>query len=293
MNNGWYVVIGAAIGFFGAIVAALLNNRENAKRLDKQIQHDARRHELQLDHDAEQQRLDRERTLQREIYIGVVEALAKWQEYLINFADPDISNHEHRQILQGASQQISKAYLIGTSDTLKSLDSTNLFFNENGLALAQKRLEVTLASQMIAQLEIELRETRERIDQLISAAQIVKDDKANLDIFLSSFQSDQLKAQQLQTSLNQSRIERDLLNADILKEASRIANEFAIVSFDALLSARRELGLDLTASLEKELRESVTNTALRISNNVRDWVEVLSTKYMAEDSSSKQNSDSH
>lgn len=282
MNPGGYVVVGAIVGFLGAILAAWLNNRENSKRLEKQLLHDTQRQERQLAHDAEERRLERERSLQREIYLGVVEAGAKWQEFLAGFADPSLSQQDHRQILQGAGQQVSKAYVIGKITTLNEVDKLNVYFSENALFLAELRLEANLAAEQVTRLEGQLRVSQERGAQIISAAQIAQQsgDKVIASL-LSSFEENQGDVERLQELLSQAVREQGRLMLTLVTEASRIANEFAVLSIKGLISARRELGIDTSEDFEKRLQESAEEAARRVRSNVNEWVEKVSKKYGA------------
>src|SRR5262249_50858225 len=117
------------------------NNVENTKRL-----------KMQLDHDAEQRRVERERSLQRHIYLEVAEAMAQWQEYLATFAFTHLSAQETGQIIHGAAQKLSKAYVIATPETMKTLDKLNLFFGQNVSLLSEKNYHLFRTSQRIAEL---------------------------------------------------------------------------------------------------------------------------------------------
>lgn len=97
----------------------------------------------------------------------------------------------------------------------------------------------------------------------------------------SSFDETQLEAEKLQDSLNQAMYERDCLTVDIFKEASRVANEFAVLSVDAIVLVRRELGLNTPESFETELRDNIVDTAHNIYNNAREWAEKMGHKYGA------------
>lgn len=67
----------------------------------------------------------------------------------------------------------------------------------------------------------------------------------------------------------------------LVTEASRIANEFAVLSIKGLISARRELGIDTSEDFEKRLQESAEEAARRVRSNVNEWVEKVSKKYGA------------
>jgi Na+/glutamate symporter len=94
VNSGWFGLIGAVVGLLGALVVSWLNNRANTKRQERQLQHDAERQERQLRNDAEQRRLERDRSLQREIYLGAIEAMGKWQWYLGRMADMNLPDEK-------------------------------------------------------------------------------------------------------------------------------------------------------------------------------------------------------
>ncbi len=271
MQAGWIGLIGAVIGFLGALIVSLLNNRENTKRQERQMQHDL-----------EQRQTEREKSLEREVYLGAIEAVAKWQECLVSIADTNISADGYQKMIEGVGQQVGKVYLVGTSEALKEINKLNLFFSENAFALLEKKFEVVFATQKILELQSELKGGYERGEQFLSAAKIASESESvDITPLLTSFGENQRELEKLQDSLSQSIQVRDQLTLVIFKEASRVANEFAVLSVDALIHMRRALGMNTTDSFEKQLREDISAVSSKIFAKASEWSEKMAQKYIS------------
>lgn len=210
MNSGVSGFVGALIAFAGVIIGLLvslfvswLNNSAAKERQELQLKHDAERQERQLSHDAEQRRLERERSLQREIYLGAIEAMGKWQWYLNRMADISLPDKEFPPMIEDAGQLIGKTYAIGSLDTLKTLTNLNSYFIENVHILMEKRYELVVAKLIVDRLETEHLRATERAAQLKSEVQIAYEtEDPSLSSLLSAADENNRQVQWIETSLN-------------------------------------------------------------------------------------------
>jgi hypothetical protein len=289
MNSGWSSLVVALVGFMGVIIGLLvslavswLNNQAATERQELQLKHDAERQERQLCHDAEQRRTERERSLQREIYLGAIEAMGKWQWYLGRMADMNLPDEKFPPMLEDSGQLIGKAYVIGSLDTLKTITDLNKYFIENGLTVLEKRLELVVAKQKVAQLETDYLRATERAAQLSSDAQIAYESgDQSLSSLLSAVDENNRQLQRIETSLNNVRREIESLTAALLKEGVRASNEFASVCMDAVIAIRHELGLEMNEAFENELQRSIADVASKGINNYGAFIDRLQRKNAA------------
>ncbi len=289
MNSGWSGLVGALIAFAGVVIGLLvslfvswLNNSAAKERQEMQLQHDAERQERQLRNDAEQRRLERDRSLQREIYLGAIEAMGKWQWYLGRMADMNLPDEKFSPMLEDSGQLIGKAYVIGSLDMLKTITDLNSYFIENGLIVLEKRLELGVARQKVAQLETEHLRATERAAQLGSEVQIAyESEDPSLSSLLSAVDENNRQIQRIETSLNNVRHECESLTAALLKEGVRASNEFGSVCVDAVIAIRHELGLEMNEAFEKELQRSIAEVARKGIDNYGAFIDRLQRKYAA------------
>ncbi len=266
----WSGVVGAAIG---ATITLFGTWRQN-------IAH-AKRQKDQLDHDAKQRHLERVRSLQREIYLAATEAVVKWQTYLISFANITLPQHEHRQIIQGAGESISKAFIIGSVETMNALNKLNIYFSENALRLEEKRIEVNHFIELVSNLQNEIQNEIEKRGQHLSAAQTAQNsgnfESANglISEAITSLQ----KIENLQKSVGKAERERDSLAMELIKQATYSANEFGVLSMDAIIFVRRELGLELDEVSENAFKTSSVEAAARITANASQWIDGIKQKF--------------
>jgi hypothetical protein len=58
---------------------------------------------------------DRRMTLRKDVYLQAAEAMAGFQEYLASFADPNIPQEKHKEMLKGVAASINKIHVAGES----------------------------------------------------------------------------------------------------------------------------------------------------------------------------------
>jgi hypothetical protein len=269
----WSGVVGATLGATITLFGIWRQNIAHAKRQKDQ-----------LEHDATQRHLERVRSLQREIYLAATEAVVKWQTYLISFANIALPQQEHRQIIQGAGESVSKAFLIGSANTMQALNKLNVYFSENALRLEGKRIELNHFVELVSNLQSDIQNEIEKRGQLLSSAETAQksSDFESANILINEAIKSLQEIESLQKSVSKAERERDSLVIELIKQATHIANEFGVLSMDAIIFVRRELGLELDNISENAFKTSSIETAARITANASQWVDEIKQKFGTE-----------
>ncbi|WP_219702873.1 hypothetical protein [Marinomonas lutimaris] len=110
----WSVVLGSLITLFGV----LISNRNNRKRL-----------EIQLKHDAELQKVERKASVRREVYLSAAEELVKANNYLGSLAQIDLTKTNIAEGLQGFFTSAAKLGLVSEQETGKALNDLVLAYS--------------------------------------------------------------------------------------------------------------------------------------------------------------------
>ena len=148
----WSGVVGALVALFGVWLQSIFQ---------------LRRQREQLAHDAEQRRLESEMDMRREVYFKVAESLARLQEFLANFIRNDISLEQNQDSIKGVWAEINKAYIVGSIETITSLNTLYEVFNTNVQRIIEKRLIVNQFLTEISNSQSKAQETIKLREQLI------------------------------------------------------------------------------------------------------------------------------
>ena len=98
----WSVALGSLIAFLGV----LISNRNNRKKL-----------EIQLKHDAEIKTIERKASMRREVYLNTAEELVKANNYLGSLAQLDLTKTNIAEGLQGFFTSATKLGLVAEQET--------------------------------------------------------------------------------------------------------------------------------------------------------------------------------
>ena len=255
----WSGVVGAFIALFGVWVQNIFQSK---------------RQKEQLAHDAEQRRLEREMDMRREVYFKVAESLARLQEFLANFIRNDISLEQNQDSIKGVWAEVYKAYIIGSIETIKSLNTLYEVFTISHQRIIEKRLIVNQFLTEISDTQSKAQEVIKFREQLIIVIQAAQE--ANqphlLNDFLSKFKIavDETREQFNQAELNQKLV---TANIELIKEVSKATQEYEKASADADIAVRREINFAID---ELNYRKMIADTGANVRKQLEQWVNNLS-----------------
>lgn len=252
-NSGWFTLIGALLGFIGALIAMERTNRENTKRL-----------QMQLEHDAKQRHLERERGVQRQIYLEVTEAIAQWQEYLGTFSMTNLPKEETGKIMEGASKKFSKGYIIGSSETISALNKLNLYFAKNAYFLSEKRYEFDRVAEAVQRLRADLNAANENVARAT---------EANARTYW------QKQVELVENELRNAIRQQDNLTVQLTKDCAAISNEFANEALDSIFAIRRELGMPLDQEIQDQFRQNVKEVSDAIFKTAAETMDRIKARF--------------
>ncbi|MFN8002349.1 MAG: hypothetical protein U0X75_15170 [Acidobacteriota bacterium] len=238
-------LIGGSIALLVAVISAVVtictnkvNNNENTTRL-----------RLQLNHDSTQKRLEREITLKKEVFLGMVEAMSKLQDFLGHFADPTASQTEFNKLAREARAAMAKIYIVAQQNTLEAVEEINLCLSGSIQVLLVDKYEIDEMAKNTDGLQKEL-------DSMVTQASV-----------------DQLREGQLRQELVIVRSELNRKQAALASKCVEHMNRFAQVSFKVIVLARQELGLPLDDGAVKALQTGMSlklNKLERITQVIND-----------------------
>lgn len=228
-------LVGGLIGGFMALTSVLIQNFFLARRQREQLLHDAK-----------ERRTEREMALRREVYLEVAGATANLQEYLLQLGNPNATPEQHAEITKGSSAALNRAQVIGTIQTLISLNQAQEFFAESSIDLNLKSLAVKLAALNVSSLEKEadfLFTNRVEFTKM-ALTQTEPDLKQALEKLVEGVQ---VKENEIKERVDDARTAH-LEELKTLFVASLTAGlAYNNLLIEPLISARRELGLEINA----------------------------------------------
>lgn len=131
----WASVGGATL----AVIGALISNRDNTKRLIRQLEHDAKQREL-----------DRTLSLRREVYLRTAEELVKVSTYLGSLSQLDLSKAENLSGLSGFQTEAAKLQLVAEPKTALLVNNLSFAYAELQLRLFTHLLPLQVVSHDLA-----------------------------------------------------------------------------------------------------------------------------------------------
>ena len=241
----WVAVIAAAVGGLIALISGIIQNFFLAKRQREQLRHDA-----------EQRRLEREMTLRREVYLEVAGATANLQEYLVNLGNPNISAEQQAGIVQGSLAALNRAQVVGSLDTLQSLNKAQEFFGVALIDLNLKGVAVALAALRVSDLE---KESQFLFNNQMEFAKTIlgqkdADIKDLLPQLIGSFEE---KQNEIKKQLDETRHAHQGELKKLLVAATQASLDYNNHLIEPLIMARRELGFELDADAYRKMSETI------------------------------------
>ncbi len=238
-------LIGGSIALLVAVISAVVtictnkvNNNENTTRL-----------RLQLNHDSTQKRLEREITLKKEVFLGMVEAMSKLQDFLGHFADPTASQTEFNKLAREARAAMAKIYIV------EAVEEINLCLSGSIQVLLVDKYEIDEMAKNTDGLQKEL-------DSMVTQASV-----------------DQLREGQLRQELVIVRSELNRKQAALASKCVEHMNRFAQVSFKVIVLARQELGLPLDDGAVKALQTGMSLKAQQIEEGITQVINDVQDRY--------------
>lgn len=260
-------------GLTGASIAihiANLQNKANAERQQELLASQEKQQLQRLDYEAAQKKLDREMNLRREIFLGGVTAYSKMQDFIASFIDINVTSEARSKIIEGASQDLNKVEIIATMETLEAIDKMRMTFISEVPKLTEKRAELDLVIDSIAQSETSIEHLKQINDQLIAllnqetpmafeqinqSREILENNNKEINTYLKIIRDSGLKI--------------DELNTELMNHAIGVLNEFLSSVTDAIICIRREL--DFTFDDEEKYRAISNKLIQKSAANISQW----------------------
>lgn len=194
---------------------------------------------------------DRRMTLRKEVYLQAAEAMAGFQEYLANFADPNIPQDKHKEMLKGVSASINKIHVAGEIETIRRFEAAGQFFSDRVFRMSrtrfqfvQKNLKINEAKDYIGRVEESLRGLRAMM-QGLQREEPTEENVRQWHATMEIYQQGEGRLNEVVQEHSRLLDERQEIHLRLLKEALESATQFREHLAQANLALRRELKLKL------------------------------------------------
>jgi hypothetical protein len=114
----------------GYLAAALLGGGMTFLAVVLQNRNENKRHEASIAHEAKEKQIEREGALRKEIYLEAVATIAKQVEVLWMLMDPNMKEQELKAKQERFGQDIGRVNIVGSLQTIEALLATQRFFGE-------------------------------------------------------------------------------------------------------------------------------------------------------------------
>lgn len=243
----WSVMLGSLITFLGV----LISNRENRKRL-----------EIQLKHDAEIKIIERKASMRREVYLSAAEELVKANNYLGSLAQIDPVKTNIADGLQGFFASAAKLGLVSEQETGKALNNLVLAYSALFFRLLSKVSPINDSRADIDIINYHYEESQIEIKRVLAAmTSQYESGTPSETIFKALEKSFEFHSNKSRELANQRAECWEKLNELTRKFAIEIAEEMkaiSILQIPVLVGIRKEL--DIETDIESYKNQVVNST---------------------------------
>lgn len=194
---------------------------------------------------------DRRMTLRKDVYLQAAEAMAGFQEYLASFADPNIPQEKHKEMLKGVAAAINKIHVAGEIETIRRFEAAGQFFSDRIFKMSRTRFQLGMKDRKIGEVKDYMDRVEESLRGLRTMMQGLQREEPTEEN-VRQWHATMAVYQQGEGRLNEivedhSRLldERQAIHLRLLNEALESATQFREYLAQANLALRRELKLNL------------------------------------------------
>jgi len=238
----WAAVIAASIAF----LTTILTNKNSRKQLRMQLQHEAQERER-----------ERAMALRRDVFLPAAEALIRGQHALGQVVNIDAPIEEAQKLMNSALTATSKIHLVADESTVRAVMAYTTTLMPAYMELLQLRVPILIRAnqakshQAIADRAFaDLTRTNELMKQFNISGQTDQGAWARL---VRQSEAEQKLMQEHIEKANGFRSANMVAQQAMGKRSSGLSVQLARCFPDALLSARKELGLPIDEAAYREL----------------------------------------
>ncbi|HTG32993.1 MAG TPA: hypothetical protein VLB76_08680 [Thermoanaerobaculia bacterium] len=197
---------------------------------------------------------DRRIALRKEVYLQAAEAMAGFQEYLANFADANIPQDKHKEMLKGAAAAVNKIHVAGEIETIRRFEAAGQFFAEQLQKLQRSRFQLILHDMKMSNLTDYI----ERVEKALSGLQTMmqglqREEPTEENVrqwhgTMELYQRGEGRLNELIDERSRLIDERLRLQLALVNGALSASTEFRVYLAQANLALRNELKLSLSES---------------------------------------------
>jgi hypothetical protein len=237
----WAALIAAGISYF-----ATRQTNKNSLRVVT----------LQLQHDSEERDRERAMALRRDVYLPAAEGIVRAQQLLGQLVNPALELQDIQKEITNALVAISKIHLVGDQATVEAVMAYNRQLLLAYFELLKLRMPITYKDfeakgyqGMGDRTALETTRTNELMKQFNISGQT---DKAAWDRLVQMSEAEQRLMRQQYARAAELRAANLLAQQSMALRASELSAECAALNPDAVLAARRELGLPIDEAVYRQ-----------------------------------------
>lgn len=232
-----WAAAGAIFGAVVAFIASIILNYGNNKRL-----------KIQLEHDGKEKNVDRMNTLRREVYLSVVEEIAKASSYLSSLPSRDLAKINIAEDLQGLFVSAAKLSLVGSPKTQMAMDVLGVAYTKLIFEILQRlgplqdiSNNISLNIKMYEQIMVDVHRVLAELTLFTEAARTEEYIHAALQ---GSFDFFNGQAQKFNEDREKAQIEFNRLLWVFNNELFRDMEPIARLQVEVMISVRTDLGVE-------------------------------------------------
>lgn len=235
---------------FIALASALIVAVITLGGLRMQIRNENRRLEKRLEHERDEKRVERTMDMKREAFMTVCEGLTLGSQFLSKFADQEISQEKHQQLVSQIAPRLNRVHLIANDSTIQALVKAYDFFVNSVVELESLRVPLRMRRFDREATDKALAEQQQLEQEIL--AKLAELGEGTTNVTLQKFLTDRLNSIRTDISGLQTR-SKDLsgmifqMQMDVTSKSTGAALEFENYSTKAILSMRAELGFPIDA----------------------------------------------
>lgn len=192
---------------------------------------------------------DRRMTLRKEVYLQAAEAMAGFQEYLANFADPSIPQEKHKDMLKGVAAVINKIHVASEIETIRRFEEAGQFFSTQVFKMTRTRFQFGQMDLRIGEISDYMDRVEESLKGLRTMLQGLQREEPTAEnvkqwhATMQVYQEGEKRLNEVVQEHSRLLAERQEIHLRLLNEALGAATEFREYLAQANLALRRELKL--------------------------------------------------